>query len=149
MPTRIAAVIMAGGLGTRMRSRLPKHLHPLLGKRLVDWVIAAAGAIGPERLVVVTSPESASAYDGSEVAVQERPLGTGDAAATALAALEGFEGGVLIIPGDAPLVTAEMLEDLVAAAFNDANRKVEQTVQQKLSSVTGSMGLPAGLKLPF
>ena len=43
----------------------------------------------------------------------------------------------------------EMLEDLVAAAFNDASRKVEQTVQQKLSSVTGNMGLPAGLKLPF
>jgi len=43
----------------------------------------------------------------------------------------------------------EMLEDLVAAAFNDATRKVEQTVQQKMSSVTGSMELPAGLKLPF
>jgi nucleoid-associated protein EbfC len=43
----------------------------------------------------------------------------------------------------------EMLEDLIAAAFNDASRKVEQTVQQKLSSVTGGMGLPAGLKLPF
>jgi nucleoid-associated protein EbfC len=43
----------------------------------------------------------------------------------------------------------EMLEDLVAAALNDANRKVEQTVQQKLSSVTGGLGLPAGMKLPF
>jgi hypothetical protein len=43
----------------------------------------------------------------------------------------------------------EMLEDLVAAACNDANRKVEQTVQQKLSSVTGGLELPAGLKLPF
>jgi DNA-binding YbaB/EbfC family protein len=43
----------------------------------------------------------------------------------------------------------EMLEDLIAAAFNDANRKVEQTVAQKLSSVTGGLGLPAGLKLPF
>jgi DNA-binding YbaB/EbfC family protein len=43
----------------------------------------------------------------------------------------------------------EMLEDLIAAAFNDANRKVEQTVQQKLSSVTGGLALPAGLKLPF
>ncbi len=43
----------------------------------------------------------------------------------------------------------EMLEDLVAAALNDANRKVEQTVQQKLSSVTGGLGLPPGLKLPF
>ncbi|HZL96203.1 MAG TPA: YbaB/EbfC family nucleoid-associated protein [Vicinamibacterales bacterium] len=43
----------------------------------------------------------------------------------------------------------EMLEDLVAAAFNDANRKVEQAVQQKLSSVTGGLALPGGLKLPF
>jgi DNA-binding YbaB/EbfC family protein len=43
----------------------------------------------------------------------------------------------------------EMLEDLVAAAFNDASRKVEQTVQQKLSSVAGGMSLPAGMKLPF
>ena len=43
----------------------------------------------------------------------------------------------------------EMLEDLVAAALNDANRKVEQTVQQKLSSVAGGLGLPPGLKLPF
>jgi nucleoid-associated protein EbfC len=43
----------------------------------------------------------------------------------------------------------EMLEDLVAAAFNDASRKVEQTVQQKMSSVTGGLALPAGLKLPF
>ena len=43
----------------------------------------------------------------------------------------------------------EMLEDLIAAALNDANRKIEETVQQKLSSVTGGMGLPPGLKLPF
>jgi nucleoid-associated protein EbfC len=43
----------------------------------------------------------------------------------------------------------EMLEDLIAAAFNDANRKVEQTVQEKLSSVTGGLGLPGGMKLPF
>jgi nucleoid-associated protein EbfC len=43
----------------------------------------------------------------------------------------------------------EMLEDLIAAALNDANRKVEQTVQEKLSSVTGGLGLPGGLKLPF
>ena len=64
MPTRIAAVIMAGGLGTRMRSQTPKHLHPLLGQRLVDWVIDAARALGADRLVVVTSPGGADAYDG-------------------------------------------------------------------------------------
>jgi DNA-binding YbaB/EbfC family protein len=43
----------------------------------------------------------------------------------------------------------EMLEDLIAAAFNDARTKVERTVQEKLSAVTGGLGLPAGLKLPF
>jgi DNA-binding protein YbaB len=43
----------------------------------------------------------------------------------------------------------EMLEDLIAAAFNDANRKIEQTVQEKLAPVTGGLSLPAGLKLPF
>ena len=43
----------------------------------------------------------------------------------------------------------EMVEDLVAAAFNDANRKIEQTVQEKMASVTGGLGLPAGMKLPF
>jgi bifunctional UDP-N-acetylglucosamine pyrophosphorylase/glucosamine-1-phosphate N-acetyltransferase len=116
MPTSIAAVIMAGGLGTRMHSDVPKHLHPLLGKRLVDWVIDAARSIDPERLVLVTSPDSAAAYDASvELAVQERPLGTGDAVAAAKPALEGFEGGVVLIPGDAPLVTAEVLRELVEA----------------------------------
>jgi bifunctional UDP-N-acetylglucosamine pyrophosphorylase / glucosamine-1-phosphate N-acetyltransferase len=107
---------MAGGLGTRMRSEVPKHLHPLLGKRLVDWVIDAARVLDPDRLVVVTSPVGADAYDGSlEVAVQEQPLGTGDAVAAARGVLEGFDGGVLVIPGDAPLVTSELLRELVEA----------------------------------
>jgi bifunctional UDP-N-acetylglucosamine pyrophosphorylase / glucosamine-1-phosphate N-acetyltransferase len=107
---------MAGGLGTRMRSQVPKHLHPLLGKRLVDWVIDAARVLDPDRLVVVTSPVGADAYDGSlEVAVQEQPLGTGDAVAAARGVLEGFDGGVLVIPGDAPLVTSELLRELVEA----------------------------------
>jgi len=47
---------MAGGLGTRMRSAVPKHLHPLLGRRMVDWVLEAARPLGLERLVVVVSP---------------------------------------------------------------------------------------------
>ena len=107
---------MAGGLGTRMRSHVPKHLHPLLGKRLIDWVIDAARALGPDRVVVVTSPDSADAYDASlDVAVQERPLGTGDAVAAARRALDGFDGAVLVIPGDAPLVTADVLQELVEA----------------------------------
>src|SRR6185436_14597171 len=58
MPTRLAAVVMAGGLGTRMRSGLAKHLHPLLGRRMVDWVVAAATPLAPDPLVIVASPET-------------------------------------------------------------------------------------------
>ena len=49
----LAAVVMAGGLGTRMRSATPKHLHPVLGRRMVDWVVEAARPLGPEPLVVI------------------------------------------------------------------------------------------------
>ena len=105
---------MAAGLGTRMRSATPKHLHPLLGRRIVDWVIAAARDAGAERIVIVASPEHARALRGLEVAVQERPLGTGDAVRSARAALEGFAGDVLVLNGDVPALTAETLRALVA-----------------------------------
>jgi len=99
-----------------MRSETPKHLHPLLGKRLVDWVIDAARALGPEPLVVVTSPETqdAIAGDGITVAVQPEARGTGDAIAAARGALDGFEGDVLVLSGDSPLLTPELLEGLIA-----------------------------------
>jgi bifunctional UDP-N-acetylglucosamine pyrophosphorylase/glucosamine-1-phosphate N-acetyltransferase len=107
---------MAGGLGTRMRSETPKHLHPLLGRRLVDWVIDAGRALGPDPLVVVTSPETEGdlASEGVTLAVQRDARGTGDAAAAARPALAGFEGDVLLLSGDTPLLTPELLEGLVA-----------------------------------
>ena len=83
MPTRLAAVILAGGLGTRMKSSLVKHLHPVLGRRMVDWVVEAARPLGADPLVVVASPATADAFTGLEVAVQEEPLGTGDAVRSA------------------------------------------------------------------
>ncbi|HZO62694.1 MAG TPA: bifunctional UDP-N-acetylglucosamine diphosphorylase/glucosamine-1-phosphate N-acetyltransferase GlmU [Gaiellaceae bacterium] len=110
----LAAVVMAGGLGTRMRSSVPKHLHPLLGRRVVDWVIESARAAGAGEVVVVASPDTRDAYDGVTVAVQEQPLGTGDAVATARAALDGFEGRVLVLDAAAPLLTGEHLAGLVA-----------------------------------
>jgi bifunctional UDP-N-acetylglucosamine pyrophosphorylase/glucosamine-1-phosphate N-acetyltransferase len=105
---------MAAGLGTRMRSALPKHLHPLLGRRVVDWVIGAAGLAGAGRIVVVAAPDSRDAYEGVTVAVQERPLGTGDAVRSARGALEGFTGRVLVLDAAAPLLTGEHLAALVA-----------------------------------
>ena len=112
--TKLAAVVMAGGLGTRMRSALPKHLHPLLGRRMVDWVVEAARPLGPERLVVVASPDFRDAFGGVDVAVQERPLGTGDAVRAAQSAVDGADD-VLVLSGDTPLLTTALLEQLVAA----------------------------------
>jgi len=98
-----------------MRSAIPKHLHPLLGRRMVDWVLEAARPLGPEPLVVVASPETRDGYTGVEVAVQEVPRGTGDAVAAARPALEGFEGDVLVLSGDTPLLSTGLLGQLVEA----------------------------------
>jgi bifunctional UDP-N-acetylglucosamine pyrophosphorylase/glucosamine-1-phosphate N-acetyltransferase len=117
---RLAAVVLAAGLGTRMRSATPKHLHPLLGRRLVDWVVEATGALGPEPLVVVTSPESKDAFAGVTVAVQDEPRGTGDAAAAAREALVGFEGDVLVVSGDAAAITSELLGRLLETHRREA-----------------------------
>jgi bifunctional UDP-N-acetylglucosamine pyrophosphorylase/glucosamine-1-phosphate N-acetyltransferase len=111
--TTFAAVVMAGGLGTRMRSAVPKHLHPILGRRMVDWVLEAARPLGPVPLVVIASPESRDAFGDVEVAVQERARGTGDAVRTARAAVGDGPAGLLVLSGDTPLLTTELLEQLV------------------------------------
>jgi bifunctional UDP-N-acetylglucosamine pyrophosphorylase / glucosamine-1-phosphate N-acetyltransferase len=113
MPNDVTAVVMAAGLGTRMKSATPKHLHPLLGRRLVDWVVHAALDAGVERVVVVTSPDAADKFPGVEVAVQPTPLGTGDAVRSARAALERFDGDVLVLNGDVPALTADTLRALL------------------------------------
>jgi bifunctional UDP-N-acetylglucosamine pyrophosphorylase/glucosamine-1-phosphate N-acetyltransferase len=105
---------MAAGLGTRMRSQVPKHFHPLLGRRMADWVLATADALEADRVVVVASPDGAREFEGRMVAVQERPLGTGDAVRSARTLLEGFAGDVLVLSGDTPLLTAALLADLLA-----------------------------------
>jgi bifunctional UDP-N-acetylglucosamine pyrophosphorylase / glucosamine-1-phosphate N-acetyltransferase len=109
----LAAVVLAGGLGTRMRSATPKHFHALLGRRMVDWVLEAARALDPNPLVVVASPESREAYEGVDVAVQAEPRGTGDALGAAREKLDGFEGDVLVLSGDVPLLTRELLGRLL------------------------------------
>ena len=115
MPNDLAAVVLAGGLGTRMKSALPKHLHPLLGRRMVDWVIGVAHDAGVDRVVVVASPDTAALFDGVEVAVQQTPLGTGDAVRSARAALDGFRGDVVVLNGDVPALTPELVRALIEA----------------------------------
>jgi bifunctional UDP-N-acetylglucosamine pyrophosphorylase/glucosamine-1-phosphate N-acetyltransferase len=115
MSSGLAAVVMAAGMGTRMRSATPKHLHPILGRRLVDWVLEAAQPLEPAPLVVVASPDRASEFEGLQVVVQERPLGTGDAVRSAQAAVTGRSRDVLVLSGDTPLLTAELLARLLEA----------------------------------
>jgi bifunctional UDP-N-acetylglucosamine pyrophosphorylase/glucosamine-1-phosphate N-acetyltransferase len=115
MADDLTAVVLAGGLGTRMKSATPKHLHPLLGRRMVDWVVRAAQDAGVERVVVVASPDSADAFDGVEVAVQHEPRGTGDAVRAARAALAEPAGDVLVLNGDVPALTPALVRALVHA----------------------------------
>src|SRR3954452_23471490 len=113
MADELAAVVMAAGIGTRMKSAMPKHLHPLLGRRMVDWVVDAARGAGGERLGGVASPQTSDLFEGVEVAVQEEPLGTGDAVRCARAALQGFGGDVLVLNGDVPALRSETIRALI------------------------------------
>jgi len=113
MNQRPAAIVLAGGLGTRMKSSTPKHFHPLLGRRMVDWVVEAARGVDADPLVVVTSEQGAAELDGLTVAIQREARGTGDAVAAAHQALDGFAGDLLVLSGDAPAVSPDALRELL------------------------------------
>ncbi|HEX5223489.1 MAG TPA: bifunctional UDP-N-acetylglucosamine diphosphorylase/glucosamine-1-phosphate N-acetyltransferase GlmU [Solirubrobacteraceae bacterium] len=120
-------VILAAGQGTRMRSSRPKVLHDLCGVPMVMWPVRAALAAGAQRVIVVDGPDRALAAvlpDTVELAVQERPDGTGGAAAAAMAAIAGSgppAAGtpVVILSGDVPLVSAETIAELLRAHESD------------------------------
>jgi bifunctional UDP-N-acetylglucosamine pyrophosphorylase/glucosamine-1-phosphate N-acetyltransferase len=111
---KLAAVVMAGGLGTRMRSAVPKHFHELLGRPMIDWILEAGREAGADPIVVVASPATRAQFDANAVtvAVQETPLGTGDAVRSAREALAAHDGDVLILSGDTPMLTSTLLREL-------------------------------------
>jgi len=114
-----AALILAAGQGTRMRSATPKVLHELCGRPLVLWPVCAAQEAGADRVVVVDAPARALAGvlpEGVELAVQELADGTGGATAAGMAALgDRLDGPVLVIAGDVPLLSARTLAELLDA----------------------------------
>ncbi len=119
MPSRnIAVVVLAAGKGTRMKSDLHKVLHPIAGRPMLLHLLGAAQTLSPERTVVVTGAgreqvEAAVAPLGAKIAVQAEQLGTGHAVMQAEAALVGFDGDVLILYGDVPLVRAETMRAMI------------------------------------
>jgi bifunctional UDP-N-acetylglucosamine pyrophosphorylase/glucosamine-1-phosphate N-acetyltransferase len=116
-----AVVILAAGEGTRMRSATAKVLHELAGRSMLGHVVAAARALDPEHLLVVVghardevTAALAELDPEATVVVQAEQNGTGHAVRVALDGLDHLEGTVVVLPGDAPLVTAAALQALVA-----------------------------------
>ncbi|MBI5440043.1 MAG: bifunctional UDP-N-acetylglucosamine diphosphorylase/glucosamine-1-phosphate N-acetyltransferase GlmU [Deltaproteobacteria bacterium] len=116
----VAAIVLAAGKGTRMRSRRAKVLHPLLGKPLLAYPLEACRRAGIGRIVTVIGPQAeeiASTFAGPDVsfAIQAEQRGTGDAVLSAREALEGFSGTALLLCGDVPLIRPETLTRLLDA----------------------------------
>jgi bifunctional UDP-N-acetylglucosamine pyrophosphorylase/glucosamine-1-phosphate N-acetyltransferase len=111
-------VILAAGEGTRMRSSVPKVLHPLCGRPLIAWTVDAARQAGAGRVIVVDNPKrrlDEHLPEGIEVAIQDKPRGTGDAVAAAATVLDHDDTTVVVINGDLALLTAEAIKGLVEA----------------------------------
>ncbi|MEZ5710715.1 MAG: bifunctional UDP-N-acetylglucosamine diphosphorylase/glucosamine-1-phosphate N-acetyltransferase GlmU [Blastomonas sp.] len=114
----LAAVILAAGQGTRMKSALHKVLHPIAGKPMLHHLLDKVAGLGAEKIVIVAGArreqivESVAGRDVT-IAVQEEQLGTGHAVQQAQAALDGFAGDVLILYGDVPLVRTETMRAMV------------------------------------
>ncbi len=113
----IAAIVLAAGKGTRMKSDLHKVLHPIAGRPMLLHLMAAVDALAPAKKVVVVGDKAdqlEAALGGSaELAVQDPQLGTGHAVQQTEGALAGFEGDVLILYGDVPFVPAATLRSMI------------------------------------
>jgi bifunctional UDP-N-acetylglucosamine pyrophosphorylase/glucosamine-1-phosphate N-acetyltransferase len=116
--TPLAIVVLAAGKGTRMRSDLPKVMHPVAGRPMIAHLLATASELSPERIVVVIGPDMDRVRDAvapHPTCIQAERNGTGGAVKAARGALKGFEGTVLVLYGDTPLVTADTMRRAAAA----------------------------------
>ena len=115
---RVAALILAAGKSTRMKSRRPKALHPLLGQPLLRWAMDAAQGAGAARTVLVIGHQAELVREAMgpdlEYVLQAEQKGTGHAVQMAEDLLRDWAGPLLVLPGDAPLLTASLLEALLA-----------------------------------
>ncbi len=113
-----AAIILAAGAGTRMKSKKPKVAHEVLGRPLVRWAVEAAKRAGADRVVTVVGhgrEQVAPLVEGdTEVVVQTQQRGTADAALAAKDALAGFDGAVVVLSGDSPLIRPDTIREMCA-----------------------------------
>ena len=113
---KTAAIVLAAGAGTRMKSKTPKVAHRVLGRPLVRWVVEAAHAAGVDRIIGVVGHAREQVIplleQDCEIVIQPTRAGTADAVNVCKDALAGFEGSVLVLSGDCPLITADTIRAL-------------------------------------
>jgi bifunctional UDP-N-acetylglucosamine pyrophosphorylase/glucosamine-1-phosphate N-acetyltransferase len=124
----LLVVVLAAGKGLRMRSALPKVLHPIGGRSMLAHVLATVGALGARRIAVVVGPgmqavrgEAASTAPGVEVFEQTEQLGTAHAVLAARAAIERHAGTVLVVFADSPLTEGATLHRMIDALDGGAH----------------------------
>ncbi len=115
---KTAVLVLAAGLGTRMKSAIPKVMHPIAGRPMIRHLIATVETLSPERVIVVVGTDMAVVTDAVKphpTVTQTKRLGTGHAVLAARGRLKGFDGDVLVLYGDTPLIIAGTLRRLLAA----------------------------------
>lgn len=135
----LTSLILAAGQGTRMKSRFPKVLHPLLGRPMLQYVVDAAFGAGSSKVIVVVGFEGQQVIDsigeGLQYIWQREQLGTGHAVMMAQETLAGLSGDLLVLYGDTPLLRVETIEQLVA---------LKRSRQGAAAVLTTKMADPAG-----
>ena len=116
------AIVLAAGLGTRMKSELPKVLHAIAGRAMILQLLDSLSTIKPEKIVLVLGPEMDAVSEAVseagftvETVIQQDRLGTGHAVRQAESVLAGYTGNILVLYGDSPLITAETMVDMLDA----------------------------------
>ena len=137
----LAIAILAAGKGTRMKSDLPKVLHPLAGKSLIDRVLSCTQGLNPDKQIIVIGhqakvvSESLKSYTNLNFVLQEPQNGTGHAVQQISPELKGFKGELLVLNGDVPLLREETLSSLLKF-HKDSNSSVT-FLSATLDSPTG------------
>jgi len=136
----LCAVILAAGQGTRMRSKLPKVLHQVAGLPMIAYVVEACRAVRAKRTLVIVGHQAervreALAGEAVEFIPQREQRGTGHALLQTEEALSGFDGDLLVLSGDTPLLTPQTLDELVRA---------HRQSEAKATVLTAEMPRPAG-----
>ncbi len=122
---KIGIIILAAGVGKRMKSKIPKVMHKLCGKTMLSYVINTALALNPEKTVIVINPKMdknklVGVYHNASLhfVIQDPPRGTGDAVLQAEPIFKNFNGSVLVLCGDVPLITPHTLIELKNFHYN-------------------------------